>query len=178
MFEVARKLSATTCEDVRGFLADNVAIEKDVSRYAPGRERGWLQHEGPLSMARSFEPRPCADKLWNWFETVWTKSGMVGLPELGLAAYGSIGIDLHRDATYAAPESLLINFGGVQWAYEPTREVSAPDHYNLDCGEVVRFNCKHRHGALECDPTRWSIVLWSVSHRRRKEFNDYLKGQS
>lgn len=174
MFEVARKLAPTTVAEVKAFLGENVRLETDVSRYAPGRNRGWLRHEGPLSMSRTFEPRPCPDRLWKWLELVWEKSGMKGLPELGLAAHGQIGIDFHRDATYAAPEALLVNLGGVQWGYEPTREVSAPLFHTFDEGEVVKFNCKHRHAALEADPERWSIVLWRISYKRREEFDRYL----
>ena len=176
MFEVARKLSASTVADVKLFLDGNVQLERDVSRYAPGRNRGWLAHEGPLSMSRSFEPRPCPERLWKWLTMVWEKSGMEGQPELGLAAYGQIGIDFHRDATYAAPAALLVNLGGVQWGYEPTREVSAPQFHTFDCGEVVRFDCKHRHAALEAVADRWSIVLWRVSYKRRAEFEGYLRG--
>ena len=174
MFEVVRQLPAPTVEDIKTFLDKNVRLEKDHSRYAPGRNRGWLRHEGPLTQSRTFKPHPCPARLWDWLEQVWAKSGMKGLPELGLAAHGQIGIDFHRDATYAAPEALLVNLGGVQWGYEPTRKVSTPLFHTFDSGEVVRFNCKHRHAALEATPERWSIILWRISHKRRAEFDRYL----
>ena len=169
------QLSPTTVADIKSFMATNVPVEKDVSNYAPGRERGWLQHEGPLSMNRKFQPRPCPTRLWSWLGKIWQSAGYTGLPELGLAAHGDRGISLHRDATYAAPASMLVNLGGVTWGYEPTREATRPQYQKLEGGEVLTFDCKHRHAALDPSPDRWSIILWQVSNRRRAEFDRYLK---
>ena len=171
----AFRLSPTTVGAVTTFLGQHIPLEKDVSTYAPGRNRGWLNFEGPLSMSRPFVERPCPAKLWEWLTAAWSKAGLAGVPELGLAAHGEVGISLHRDASYAAPEALLINLGGVTWGYEPTREVSEPNFFSLDRGEVIRFDCKHRHAALEPAPDRWSIVLWQVSPKRRAEFTAFKR---
>ena len=177
--EIVRNLNDTTVSSVKTFLESNIDTTQDVSNYAKGRERGWLMHDCPLAMQGFFAPSPSPKKLWDWLNQVWTESGMPGTPDSGLACFGAIGIDMHRDATYAAKDSLLINLGGVSWCYEPSRNDASEstwEHTELDQGEIAQFNCKHRHAAYKPLADRWSIVLWQISHTRRAEYEAYLRG--
>lgn len=186
IIQKVNQIGMTTVHDVVGHLHENVPLQREEeasgSRYAPGRERGWLNHEGPLNDKRTFEPRPTTDRLWSWLVRVWEESGMPGKPELGLAAFGDKGISFHRDATYAAPIGLIINLGGVTWGIDMDRDTSMPSkivnaqHFTLDSGEVLAFNSKHFHQAPDPAADRWSIVLWQVSRTRRDEFQCYLRG--
>lgn len=71
-----------------------------------------------------------------------------------LIAGGNTEIGMHRDASYAAPESVSVNLGGeAYWEYEgePKR---------LAHGDITRFNCKKLHGILEADCDRVVIAIW------------------
>lgn len=170
--EIRMQFGKSLQDDLSSFMKDELKLFKNAtnSSYAYGRRSAWLQFDCPLSMGGHFKPVSTPGRLWDWCERVWEQSGMRGKPEVGLANYGDVGIDLHRDATYAAPDTLLINIGKVHWQYDHSRGISIPEHYDFDGGEVIRFNCKHRHGAYEPGSDRWSIVLWTISNKRRKEF--------
>ena len=170
--EIRSRFSKSLQDDLSKFMKDELHLFKNASHssYAYGRQSAWLQFDCPLSAGGIFKPVDTPKRLWEWCEKVWQSNGMPGLPEVGLANYGDVGIDLHRDATYAAPDSLIINLGKVHWQYDWDRGISTPQHYNFDGGEVISFNCKHRHGAYDPASDRWSIVLWTISHKRRSEF--------
>lgn len=202
MFELVRTIPRSTVLDVVSHMHANIDLAKDVSRYAPGRDRGWLMTEAPLSefhyergvkVPSLFVARPTTDRLWSWLCRVWQESGYPGLPDLGLAAFGPTPISWHPDAAYAAPDSLLINFGGVQWGIDELPIIRRPRNaprdgsrstdprqpvfHTLDAGEVVRFNCKHLHETLEPQKDRWSVVLWQISRFIRPMYQQYLAGQ-
>ena len=171
--EIRSRLGTSIQDDVARYMINELSLFENVtgSSYAYGRKSAWLQYDCPLNAGGQFKPVPTPKRLWDWCEKVWQANGMKGLPEVGLANYGDVGIKLHRDATYAAPDCLMINIGKVSWQYDWDRRISTPQHYSLDGGEVASFNCKHLHGAYDPASDRWSIILWTISHRRRDEFN-------
>ena len=67
---------------------------------------------------------------------------------------GNTEINPHRDATYAMPEAISINLGGMAYF----------DHEDgckwLKHGDVTTFNCKKLHAVLEADLDRISICIW------------------
>ena len=67
---------------------------------------------------------------------------------------GNTEIDPHRDATYAAPDAITLNLGGMAYF----------DHEDgckwLKHGDITRFNCKRLHGILEADLDRIAIAIW------------------
>jgi hypothetical protein len=152
----------------------------DHSRYAPGRRRFWLQQEADLREPGKFTPGVEIPELWTicsqLYDTAIAYSELDYSPKasLGLAAYGSKGIDYHRDATYADYPAVSINLSTkiTKWGYEDCRlgytgKVSNKKplrvEYGLLPGAVVLFNCKNPHAALDCDEDRWSVNLWSIN---------------
>ena len=43
-----------------------------------------------------------------------------------------------------------------------------PVSLRLSGGEVLDFDCKHRHRVLDADPARWSVVLWRIKRHPRR----------
>jgi len=165
-------LSMSTVNSVISHLDKHITpdLEPDISSYARGRKRSWLNWEATLTSPTRFSPGLIDKRLWNWLSQVWKRAGMRGTPELGLAIHGDIPITLHRDASYADKESLNVNLGGVTWLYDTSRGVGTITETTLDGGEIIPFNCKHRHGVFDPLPNRWSIILWRVSNKSRLTF--------
>lgn len=78
-----------------------------------------------------------------------------------LIAGGNTEIGMHRDASYAAPESISINLGGeAYWQY-------GEDAQRLQHGDITHFNCKELHGILEADLDRIVIAIWKRNPKWR-----------
>lgn len=179
MLTIVSRLSPSTVSAIREHL-DSLAehLTPDVSRYARGRQRFWLEHEAPLGRTRNWQPGVHSDRLWSWVQRSFP-----GV-ELGLAAYGEVGIDPHRDASYADYTAYSVNLGTIEgWYYDPMypdmtysdqRNASNPVIYRLEPGDVVRFNCKNPHGVINPAPDRWSLNLWHISPKGRPGFDAYM----
>ena len=141
------------------------SLAQDVSSYARGRTRCWLRWEGPLSQSQGYRPGLNVPPLWNEIELCWRTAGLQGFPDLALAIYGSIGIQPHRDASYAASVALSINLGPMEWGWCPDRQ-SNDDHdlvwLPMTGGEITVFDCKHRHAARQVAADRWGIIAWQT----------------
>lgn len=152
-------------------------LTPDVSNYAKGRQRCWLQAEAPLG-SQPWQLGVSDDRLWSWIKKViWPEA------ELGLITYGPVGITLHRDASYADYEARTLNLGTIKaWQYEPGYSTFGYGPQNirpimnlmLSPGEVIRFNCKNRHGVVDPAQDRWAINLWKVSAKTRSGFESVL----
>ena len=185
MLERVTNISPSVCEDVRKHLDQNVYkyLGQDVSSYARGRKRVWLQTEYPLSMThQEFRPGIDDERLWSWIQKLWYKAGYEEPPESALAIHGNVPIAFHPDAPAAAPESLQINLGGTEFIidgspiwkrkgkiYTPTFPVT----HTLDMGEVSKFNCKHVHSTVNPKSDRWSIIVWRISDKARPMYEEY-----
>ena len=114
MFETFSNFPQSTCDDVTNHLSSlSHQLRPDVSNYAKGRQRMWLNTEYPLSLKyQQFRPGINDRKLWGWIQNIWAKSQLSGQPESALAIYGNVPIDFHTDAPCAAPECIQINLGG------------------------------------------------------------------
>ena len=151
-------------------------LEDDVSNYAKGRKRFWLQHEWDLRN-RTFSPALKDERLWTFCKR------MMPSADLGLAVYGPVGISLHRDDSYADYRSVGINLGEVDgWVYDCqypefrwTRNTNPTNTRNLKLpvGAVFEFNCKNPHAVINPATDRWAIFLWDVGHKFRQAFNAY-----
>ena len=175
MLEIRKQLAPSTSLDVIDHLNKNLAphLSQDVSNYAKGRKRVWLEYEAPLSNSQAFKPATHNSKLWKWLKEVASKSGMP-VPQLGLAVYGDTGIQLHRDASYANPLALSINLGKVEFLFDDNRQGKTNKNirqHNLDSGEIILFDCKHRHAAINPNRNRWSIILWTIAPKFTKLFH-------
>ena len=167
MSETTTRLSRSTVDALRDRLERIVApqLAPDVSNYAKGRHRAWLEWEGPLSVRRDYTPAVRDPKLWDWLCTIWEVHGWGGRPDLGLAIHGNIGITPHRDATYAHARAMTVNLGNAQWGWHPKRngnDAAGLAWETIESGDVLRFDCKHLHSSREPVADRWAIVLWSA----------------
>jgi len=147
------------------------ALEPDVSNYAKGRQRFWIRYEWDLKN-KIFRRANHCDRLWEYCKKIFPEA------DLGLAAFGPVGINLHRDDSYADWVAYSINLGEIEaWLYEPSRTTFGPGPQTqaevvkvaVPSGGVIRFNCKNRHGVLNPSPDRWSINLWHVKDEHREK---------
>lgn len=143
-------------------------LSPDVSSYAQGRKRAWLNLQPSFGRNWSTQPAFTDERLSSWLNSI------MPVPwDLALISRGA-GIRLHRDATYAQPRAFTLNLGAVAvYQYEPTwldyRLRERDEHAELEAhaigaGELIEFNCKNRHAAiLDADADkRWSINLWQL----------------
>ncbi|MBX2865505.1 MAG: hypothetical protein KTR27_18290 [Leptolyngbyaceae cyanobacterium MAG.088] len=167
-------------------------LELDTSSYGVGRQRYWLEHQPILgSGGRSYQPAVRHPKFWDFCQTIYQRASRIALPDqpvlkpdLGLIAYGDVGIRAHRDDPYAACPAISINLSTVptQWGYTPNyasydkrrpRRVSE-DIYQLPPGAIIMFNSQNPHRVINPDLERWSINLWQISPSCRPYFQGYL----
>lgn len=173
-----RKLGLLSDKEVAEFITQleehRTLLSPDASSYARGRQRFWLQHEWNLKL-RCFQPALMGQKLWSICKQ-WMPNA-----DLGLVVYGSVGIALHRDDSYAAYKAVGINLGEIEgWQYDCqypefrwTREKnpSNPRICRIPIGGVFEFNCKNPHSVLNPAKDRWAIFLWQVAGKYRTQFN-------
>ena len=140
-------------------------LSPDVSTYAPGRTRAWLEIEAPLGPTQTWKQGLHSDMLWPWLTRAWQKVWPATAPQLGLAIHGDHGIRWHRDATYACGPCMIVNLGPCTFQIDQHRNgpnghpVDIQD-FRLSSGELLAFDCKHQHRGLDAAPQRWSVVLW------------------
>ena len=119
------------------------------------------------------------ERLWALIKSIWPEA------EIGLLTYSGsenpIGINLHRDDSYADYESWGIQLSGTcefvymggyrNFCWDPEKDIEEKQVYTLTPGDVFSFNCKNRHSAIP-SVDRYAINLWKVSKKFRKEYTD------
>ena len=164
------QLGAADVERLKEMLERSVrpSLKADVSSYARGRTRCWLQREMPLGPTQRERPGLKVPDLWAALSAIWMRH-LPGRPETGLASRGEIGITPHRDASYARPVTMSVNLGRAKWFHDPRRNgatkgrVVGPHEWQvLAGGEVLVFDSKHPHAAQPLEPDRWVVILWQV----------------
>ncbi|MEL6139704.1 MAG: hypothetical protein AAFR42_20140 [Cyanobacteria bacterium J06628_6] len=195
MLQVTTVLSKQQQSALRSHLsAHRALLSSDISRYAVGRQRFWLEHQAVLgSYGKQYRPGAKLPQLWDFCQNAYQQAlEQAHLPahdaHLGLIAYGKVGIRQHRDDTYAASPAVSINLSTepTLWGYTPAysgfeaRRPKAADEviHTLPPGAVVLFNSKNLHRVVQADADRWSINLWSISPRCMPYFETYLTTQS
>ena len=163
------RLGEATVRDVVAHLERHVAphLAPDVSNYAKGRERAWLEIEAPLGPTQPWRAGLASERLWPWLTRVWRRFHPDTQPAVGLAIRGDVGIAWHRDAAYARSDALIVNLGPAVFEIDAARDSRNgrpldPLSFDLVGGEILAFDCKHQHRVLDADPARWSVVLWRM----------------
>ena len=174
---MVRRLGILSAKGVAAFVTKleehrNLLIP-DVSSYARGRQRFWLQHEWNLKL-RCFQPALVDQELWSMC-LKWMPNA-----KLGLAVHGPVGISLHRDDSYADWRTVGINLGEIEgWQYDgqypefhwtKERNPSNVRICRVPVGGVFAFNCKNPHAALKPAENRWAIFLWDIAPKFRNQF--------
>jgi hypothetical protein len=145
----------------------------DKSNYAQNRKKFWLEWEWDL-LNRKFIPAIKDPKLWNLCKLWYPEAN------LGLVTHGDVGIELHRDDSYAAFKAVGANLGELDhWIYDCqypnyhyTKKInpSNPKKYNMPPGLIFQFNCKNPHAAVGPVSDRWAIFLWQINHKLKEQF--------
>ena len=165
----------------------------DTSSYGVGRQRYWLQHEPILgSCGRRYRPASQQPQFWRLCQTIYKNANRIALPEqasdvkpdVGLVAYGDVGIRQHRDDPYAACPAVSINLSTAptRWGYtaiyggydKQGAKRASEKVYQLPPGGVIMFNSQNPHRVISPDPERWSINLWRIASTCRPYFQHYL----
>ena len=169
---VVERMEAEEQAALKGLLDRDAkpALEADVSSYARGRTRVWLQREMPLGPTRKEQPGLEAPELWAALARIWRRH-LPGSCEVGLAIHGRIGIGAHRDASYASEVAMNVNLGKARWWWDRQRDgrprpIASDEWTPLEGGEVLVFDSKHLHAAQPEEDDRWTVVLWKVKHAR------------
>ena len=120
---------------------------------ARGRQQFWLNAE-PDYKNKTYMPAPTDDRLWRFIKLACPKA------DLAQIFYGNRGIDWHRDATYAAPTGWLLALGKSTFELE-TRSGEIQS-FKLTGGELIEFDCKCSHRAIDVDSQRVGIGIWQA----------------
>ncbi len=140
-------------------------MERDVSRYAPGRHRMWLFHEANLQSPPKTSEAYFDEFWWKIAQKIYPGSDIALLTFGGKSAgINSDGrIDRHRDHTYAEETAFGINFGAkAEFGYDYHRQAGDRRIMTLHPGDIYKFNCKHTHALLSHEAQRFSLILWKI----------------
>jgi len=145
-------------------MLKNLKLQSDVSTYAPGRKRLWLNGLGEPFLGK--RPKIFKSHKNDKIHEAITKLGIKY--DFCLVHYSgedAAGIGAHRDASYAQPIAYGINLGKCKFTVNSKT-------YELTGGEVYKFNCKLIHSAKP-EAHRWGINLWTVKQEWLSQVNCY-----
>lgn len=171
MIEIARQVDPT---GVLAWLNRYMGpyLSQDVSNYAKGRLRCWLDVEPDLRAPYASRPAaPCADETWAWLEAAIGERFDYCL--ITYSGPDAQGILPHRDAGYADYEAWGWHVSGeCRFDYWNDRQSfgrgpstgvlshgPATHSVQLRPGDLVHFNCKNQHTATP-GAHRWNLNFW------------------
>ena len=168
-FKIAGTLGQERQQQLKAYLdhIDHAQFSPDKSNYAKGRLRLWLKQEWSLK-DRILIPGYQDNALWEYCNNIYRMTTGQDA-DLALIAKGGIGIDWHRDDSYASEMAISINLSSIayEWGFDHIREGGQPKTHLLDSGAITLFHCKHKHAALGSDPERYSINIWRLKDKYR-----------
>lgn len=180
MFKIVNTLEQNILDEMLD-LAKLAPLTKDVSSYARGRERIWLNANWDLKNKTFNRHTDCFnnERLWSIIKNIWPSA------EIGLLTYSGLnypkGISLHRDDSYADYESWGIQLTGTcdfvymggyrSYFWEAEQDQEVMQTHKLNPGDVFKFNCKNRHSAVP-SIDRYAINLWKVSKKYKEDYKE------
>lgn len=184
-FRILHRLSDANQNKMIAHFNKNIdpVLQQDVSNYAKGRRRAWLNYEPTLVRDYTINPAHKDERIWNYFQNL-----LPGHIDCGLISRGPVGISMHRDASYAAYKAYGVNLGetvtfGYRECYNDYRWTrnsnnDAPvTEIILQPGDVYEFCCKNPHGIQsEITENRWAINFWSFKTAASKA-SPQIEGQ-
>lgn len=182
MFKIVNTLNSDVCQEMLD-IAKRAELHEDVSSYARGRQRTWLNMHWDLK-DRKFTKENCLRdaRMWEVLKKIWPEA------EIGLLTYSGeenpVGIKLHRDDSYADYESWGVQLSGRceflymggyrNFCWDQEVDDEAEQSFELGPGDIFQFNCKNRHSAVP-GPGRYAINLWKISKKFRTEYDSVSK---
>ena len=164
------RLADATARAVAEHLDRHVAphLAPDVSNYARGRQRAWLEIEAPPRPHAALAARPRLRPA-----LALAGPGLAAVPpgertRPGGWPYGATSASpgtATRPTRRATPSSSTSGRATFEIDAERDSANGRPlDPVSLDLrpGDVIAFDCKHQHRVLDADPARWSVVLWRL----------------
>lgn len=139
-------------------IRDHIANTRDASatpeksHCARGRDQYWLQYE-PNYNSGKYTAAITDPRLWDWIKK------QIPQADLAQVIFGNRGIDWHRDAAYAHATAYLLSLGTSTFETEIEGKIQSID---LNGGELIRFNCKNKHRAINVAPNRIAIGIWQA----------------
>ena len=147
MFNIIHQLKPKTTQLIVKHLNKHKdRLKPDVSAYARGRQRYWLQKEWRLDK-KCYQNGIKDKRLWTFCKAIFPEA------DLGLVVYGDIGIKVHRDGWYY--DNQYPNF-----SWSKKTNPSSPEIFKVKPGDIFEFNTKNPHAAIKPQPDRWAIFLW------------------
>lgn len=141
-------------QEIATYLHSMASLAKPEQAYcAKGRQHFWLNAE-PDYANKTYLPAQTDERLWSFIKQVCPKA------DLAQIFYGNTGIDWHRDATYAHSTAWLLSLGTSTFELE-TRSGEIQS-FQLTGGELLQFDCKCLHRAIDVDPQRIGIGIWAA----------------
>lgn len=171
-----KTISAKITQNIEKWLNETIrpTLTPDVSKYAQGRLRAWLNVEPNLYPPFAVNPGiEVSGGIWSRLQTLleWPF-------DFCLATYSGdenpIGIGPHRDAGYADFEACSLNVSGQckfeywkeRWYTHKAKPITPinPNDPPTDMkillpGQVHLFNCKNLHAATP-GTKRWCLNFW------------------
>ena len=154
--KVIQILPPDRVRQIKAHITQNLLplAQPEKAKCARNRLNLWLKAE-PNYSTKKYMPAFEDERLWTFIKRV--------NPDAALAqiyfATGGIGIDWHRDATYAKPEAYIVNLGKV--CLESRDRSDKLTSLELTGGEIIKFNSKHLHRAIPREDSRIGIGIWS-----------------
>ena len=148
MFRIVQTISQEITSTIIDYLNEVIEpqLGTDVSSYALGRRRSWLEYEAPLSQSQPWKLGVRDDRIWSYVTRICGRHGFS--PDIGLVTKGGL-IEEHRDASFSNYLAMGINLGECTWEYRhcypeyrytPQQNESAPvEAYHLTGGEVYLY---------------------------------------
>jgi hypothetical protein len=138
-------------EHTRALLA--ARSQRETAVCARGRMNTWLQAQ-PNYADKTYSAAVTDDRLWTYLKRLCPSA------DLAQVFGGNVAIDWHRDAAYAHATAWLLALGTSTFEIEDrSGEIQS---FKLTGGELLQFDCKCRHRAVDVDPQRIGIGIWQA----------------
>jgi hypothetical protein len=154
--QVIKRLLEYKTAQVKDYIVENLlpVATPEQAKCARGRLNLWLEAE-PVYSIKKYKSAHHDERIWQFIKRIYPQAALAQV----YFATGNIGINWHRDASYAKPEAYILNLGKV--CLESKSNQGKVTSLELTGGEIIRFNSKLLHRAIPREESRVGIGIWS-----------------